>query len=77
MNETPDPINKRSLTRASVAGAIIGASAVITFIVLWIILGNWGMDQFARLVISVCIPPALIALIMGAYFLLIRSNHDN
>ncbi len=78
MSETPNPLNTQRLTRASIAGVILAVAGVIAFVILWIVLGNAGVDQFPRLIVSLCVPPALIAMLVGGYFLLIqpRSPRD-
>jgi hypothetical protein len=55
-------------------GAVLGLGGILLFVSLWIVLGNWGMDQFQRLIITACLPPALIALLIGGYLLLQPKN---
>lgn len=75
MGETPNPLNTQRLTRASIVGVILAIGGVIAFIILWVLLGNAGVDQFPRLIISLCVPPALIAMLIGGYFLLIQPRN--
>jgi hypothetical protein len=67
-----NPLNKRGLTRASIAGVVLALGGIVLFIVLWLVLRS--LDQFPRLIIAVCVPPALIALGIGVYFLLIQPG---
>jgi hypothetical protein len=70
-----NPLNKRGLTRASIAGAALALGGIILFVVLWLLLSS--LDQFPRLIIAVCVPPALIALVMGIYFLMIQPGNKH
>jgi hypothetical protein len=45
------------------------------FLFIWFSLENVGIDQVPRLVLSVCAPPGLIALIAGIYFLVIQPQN--
>lgn len=44
------------------------------FVLLWVVLGSLEVGQIARLLLSLCIPPAVIAAIVGAYFLLVQPG---
>jgi lipopolysaccharide export LptBFGC system permease protein LptF len=74
MTESPNPLHNPRLKRAMLAGVLLAAGGIVLFIVLWILLGNAGLDQFPRLIISLCLPPAAIALLVGVYFLLIQPR---
>lgn len=74
MSQSPEPINRSSLSRALIAGAALAVLGIALFIALWTILGNQGTDQAARLLLSLCIPPAVIAALLGAYFLLAQPG---
>ncbi len=69
MSNSPSPLNGSNLTRAGVAGAVLAVLAIVLFIVLWVVLGSFKMDAMARLFASLCIPPAILAGIMGVYIL--------
>jgi hypothetical protein len=73
-NGAPNPLNQKNLSRAAVAGLVLSILGIGLFIGLWIGLGNAGMDQFPRLILSMCVPPALMAGILGAYILLARPK---
>lgn len=73
MGEKPEPLNLKNLSRASIVGVALAIGGIILFVVLWVVLGNAGVDQFARLLMSMCIPPALMAALVGGYFLFGRS----
>jgi hypothetical protein len=76
MSETPSPINKNVLSRATLVALGLATFGVVLFIGLWVVLGNVGVEQFARLLMSLCIPPAAIAAIVGIYFLARPNNPD-
>lgn len=67
-------MNRRRLSRALVAGAALGSLGVALFIVLWNFLGSQGVDQVTRLLFSLCLPPAVIATVLGVYLLLSRPE---
>ena len=63
----------RSIEGALV-GAILGTLSIILFVVLWIVLGKIGAAQMLRLFLSLCVPPAIVAALFGAYILYARSR---
>jgi hypothetical protein len=65
-------LNKKSLSRATAVGVGLALGGIMLFLVLWVVLGRAGLDMFARLLASVCIPPAIMAGLMGGYILLKR-----
>lgn len=77
MSQSPEPINRRSLSRALIAGAALAVLGIALFVALWTILGSQGADQAARLLLSLCIPPAVIAALLGAYFLLAQPGRKD
>ncbi len=74
MDQSPDPLNRSRLTRALLAGAALAVLGITLFIALWAALGSQGVDQTARLLLSLCIPPAVIAAALGGYFLLAQPG---
>ncbi|MCZ2099622.1 MAG: hypothetical protein LC121_25825 [Anaerolineae bacterium] len=70
----PNPVNRRALSRASIFGAILGVAAIILFVVFWVVFGNLGVTQFARLFLALCLPPGIIAAIVGGYVLIARPR---
>lgn len=69
MSQTPNPLNAKNLSRATIVGVSLAVGGIVLFLVLWAVLGSAGVDQVARLLLSLCIPPALMAALVGAYFL--------
>ncbi len=72
MSNSPPPMNKSNLTRAGIAGIGLAILGIVLFIVLWVVLGSAQMGNFPRLFASLCVPPAVIAGIIGAYVLIKR-----
>ncbi len=70
----PGPMNRKGLTRATIAGTVLAVTGIALFAVLWIALGHAGVAVFPRLITSMCVPPLVIALIVGGYALISRAN---
>ncbi|MBA3873232.1 MAG: hypothetical protein H0X30_29205 [Anaerolineae bacterium] len=69
MSNSPSPLNGRNLTRAGVIGLVLAVLAIVLFLVLWVVLGSFKLDAMPRLFASLCVPPAVLAGIMGIYIL--------
>jgi len=69
-----NPVNRTNLTRAMIAGGVLGVIAIILFVVLWVVLGNMGLASFARLFLSLCLPPAIIAALLVVYIRVARPR---
>lgn len=67
-------LNRKIVSRAVIVGLGLAVSAVVLFGALWVLLGNAGVDQFPRLMLSICVPPALMAALIGGFFLLVRPS---
>ncbi len=76
MSETPTPINKGLMSRTTLSVVGLAVLGMVLFIGLWVMLGNVGVAQFVQLIVSLCIPPAAIAAIVGIYFLVCPNNPD-
>lgn len=74
MSQTPNPLNQQNLSRATLIAIALAVAGIIFFIALWIVLGTTGVDQVTRLLLSLCLPPGLIAIIIGGYFLLVQPK---
>lgn len=72
MTPPSNPMNKRTITRAGIVGALLAVLGIGLFMGIWIILGNFGVADFPRLISALCIPPGIIAAIMGIYILIAR-----
>lgn len=74
-NPSPEPINPfKGLSRAGIAGAILGVVGIVLFLACWAALGQAGMQQLPRLLLSLCIPPLLIGIGILVYALISRSR---
>lgn len=77
MGKSPNPnFDGKAASRVGLIGAIIGIVAIGLFMGLWILLGNANVNDFPRLIISVCVPPALMTAFLGAY-ILITGGKEN
>lgn len=74
MTNTPPPLNRANLTRAGIAGFGLAILGIISFIILWLILGSFQVASLPRLFVSLCVPPAGIAGIIGIYMLVRKPN---
>ncbi len=68
------PFDPKTVQRMVFAGGILAVVAILLFVLLWVILGSAGVQQFQRLILSLCVPPAVIALLLGGYFLFSRRT---
>jgi hypothetical protein len=71
MTPPPNPMQQQ-LTRALVLGAIAAIAAVLLFIVVWLALED--TEPAIRLFSALCLPPGVLAIIIGAYILVIRPK---
>jgi hypothetical protein len=70
----PNPIDSKVLSRIGLTGLIIAVLGIGLFLGLWIGLEGTGVNDFARLIISLCVPPALMSLAIGGWMLLIQGR---
>lgn len=75
MSKTPNTLN--SISKASAAGVLLAAAAIGLFVLLYTLLGNAGVDQFPALVVSLCAPPGILALLIGIYLLVVAPQHSD
>ncbi|MBE0689528.1 MAG: hypothetical protein IH587_05330 [Anaerolineae bacterium] len=68
------PELKRGLLRAQLAVTLLVVLAIGAFIGLWSVLGGAGFEDFPRLILSLCLPPAGIAILVGIYVLIFRAR---
>jgi len=73
---SPQLIDRRRVTRAGIAGAVLGIVGIGLFIAMWLLLGSMNVSTVIRLVVSVCVPPALISTFMGVYLLVTHSKNQ-
>jgi len=74
MSQSPNPLDKQTISRMGIAGAALGILAIALFAGLWFGLGTTSLDVFPRLVISICVPPAIMAALLGGYILVKRPS---
>jgi hypothetical protein len=74
MGNTPNPLNQKNLTRATVIASGMAAGGIVLFLVLYFAMSSAGVDALARVVVALCVPPAIMAVVIGGYFLVKRSS---
>jgi hypothetical protein len=74
MSNQPNPVNPEALKRASIVGGALGVFGIVAFVLLWVLLGQAGAEQIPRLFLSLCVPPALIGLMVLGYVFYSRSR---
>lgn len=70
----PNPVNKQSLSRAGIIGGVLGTIGILMFVILWVVLDQAGVQTYTRMFLALCVPPAVIALLVGLYALRMRSR---
>jgi|GEM_PF-1226004 len=70
----PNPLGPAALRRMLIVGAVLAVGGVGLFVALWVLLGQANVESFPRLILSMCVPPAVIALIVGGLFLFGRRT---
>jgi hypothetical protein len=73
-NLPPQPDYKNSVARASALGVPLSIFGIIAFAVIYTALGGTGINTIGRILLSLCLPPVFIALILGAYVMLTRRR---
>lgn len=62
-------MNQKQMSSAVVVGGLLAVLAIGLFIVLYVVLGSVGLDAAPRLFVSMCVPPAVLALLVGGFAL--------
>lgn len=73
MSNQPNDLQKQ-LPRAGMIGGVLAVLAIGLFIALYIVLGNAGAEPAVRLLVSLCVPPAVLAIGFGLYILIARPK---
>jgi hypothetical protein len=76
MGNKPDAFTTNRVLKFLAAGFALALFGVGVFVGMWALLGEAGMADFPRLIMSFCLPPALIAVIIGAFMLLTHRRLD-
>ena len=63
------------IPRVVLSGAALAIIGIVLFAVLWSVLA--GVDSFPRLILSMCVPPTIMAAIVGVYMLVVRPGSDD
>lgn len=72
MGKSPDPLDAKRLLRTQLVVFVLVAGGVGAFLLLYVLLD--GVGQVQRLLIALCVPPALMAVLVGGYFLLTANQ---
>ena len=72
MGQTPPPVNKGMLRIGLLAGIVLSLVGVGSFLAIWF--GMTSIAQTPRLLMAVCIPPLIIAVLLGGFVLFARRN---
>jgi lipopolysaccharide export LptBFGC system permease protein LptF len=73
MGNTPE-FDWGKLGRLQIGVVLATAVGVGLFFLLWQVMGDAGVEQFPRLIIAMCVPPMLIAVLVGVYILIFRAR---
>jgi len=73
MSNTPGMDGKK-LLRGQIAVVVLVLLGIGLFALLWQGMGAAGVANAPRLLVSICLPPAIIAVIVGVYFLVFRAR---
>ena len=65
-------VDNKLISKTVIAGLVIAAAAIGLFFILWLALAS--LEPFLRLFLSVCVPPALMAGVIGVYILSTRHR---
>jgi hypothetical protein len=67
-------LDSKLITRMVIAGGLVGVIGIALFFGLWVVLGAIPTTPFVRVVLSVCLPPIILATIFGMYYLVVRPG---
>jgi hypothetical protein len=74
MSQTPNPVNRRTMGRATAIGIALAAAGIALFVIVWLMLEGLSLSRVPRLFIAICLPPAVIAGLIGLYVLLVKPR---
>lgn len=70
-------LDRKLISRAGIAGFGLSLFGIGLFVLIWVLMGEAGANNFTRVVLSVCVPPALMAAMVGVYMLLVRPANGS
>lgn len=72
MSQNPGPLQQQ-LPRAAIVGVGLAIAAIVLFLVIYMAMSD--QQPPIRLFVSLCVPPGVLAIAIGA-FILIRGGRD-
>lgn len=54
-------------------GALLAVMGVVMFALIWVAMGSAGVANAPRLFTAMCVPPAIIGVLVGLYWLFARK----
>ncbi len=73
MSNTPR-FDGKKLLRGQWLAVLLALLGIGLFVALWLGLGAAGLAGAPRLFVAMCVPPAIVAVIVGVYFLVFRAR---
>lgn len=70
--QTPSPMP--SVRTPLIVGGILALVTIVLFVAIYSFLSTTSLEPFIRLLVSLCLPPAILSLILGAYVLMKQSK---
>ena len=74
MSNTPPEQPNLNLKSPMIAGAVLAMLGIVLFLVIYAALAN--SEPIARLFIALCVPPVIIAAIVGGYGWFIKRGRS-
>ncbi|CAG1772779.1 hypothetical protein BAC2_03021 [uncultured bacterium] len=68
------PAGRPNLSKPLIMGAVLAVLGVVLFLVIYIALAE--SEAIIRLFVAMCVPPAVIAAIIGVYVLVARPGNS-
>jgi len=67
MGAAPEPPKKNQLSQAGIAGIVLAIVGIGLFLGIYFGLQGAGVGDFPRLILALCVPPAVMAALIGIY----------
>jgi hypothetical protein len=67
------PVGKPNLSKPLIAGLVLAVVGIVLFLGIYLALAD--TEPIIRLFVALCLPPAVIAAVIGAYLLIARPGN--